>query len=77
LSINRIKTRVIFLISLTILITITSVIIAFEFNPKFYLLLLITFPLIYLSFKQSQKLSKAKLLMKLREEWGVSDSRLN
>jgi len=76
LSIDRIKTRVIFLISLTILITITSVIIAFELNPKFFLLLLITFPLTYLSFKQSQKLSKAKLLMKLREEWGVSDSRL-
>ena len=76
MSINRIKTRVIFLISLTILITITSVISALELNPKFYLLLLITFPLIYLSFKQSQKLSKAKLIIKLREEWGVSDSRL-
>lgn len=76
MSIDRIKTRVIFLISLTILITITSAIIASELNSKFYLLLFITFPLIYLSFKQSQKLRKAKLIIKLREEWGVSDSRL-
>jgi DNA mismatch repair ATPase MutS len=77
MSLDKIKTRAIFLISFTILIAITSVIVASELNATFYLLLLITIPLIYLAFKQFQKLSKTKLILKLRGEWGVSSSRLH
>jgi len=76
MNINRMKIKLFFLISLTIIITITSVIIASNLNTKYYLLLLITFPLIYLSFKQLQRLNKEKLIANLRKKWGVAESRL-
>ena len=73
---NRIKIKLVFLISLTIVIAITSVIIASNLNAKYYFLLLITFPLIYLSLKQDQRLNRAKLIANLRKKWGVAESRL-
>jgi len=49
---------------------------ASDLNTKYYLLLLVTLPLIYLSFKQYQRLNRAKLIANLRKKWGVAESRL-
>lgn len=73
---NSIKIKLVILISLTIVIIITSVAMASDLNTKYYLLLLITFPLIYLSLKQYQRLNRAKLIANFRKKWGVAESRL-
>jgi len=76
LNTNSIKIKLVILISLTIVIIFTSVIMASDLNTKYYLLLLVTLPLIYLSFKQYQRLNRAKLIANLRKKWGVAESRL-
>lgn len=76
LNINRIKIKLVFLVSLTTVITITSVIVASSLNTKYYLLLLIVVPLIYLLFKQHQRLNRAKLIVNLRKKWCVAESKL-
>jgi len=76
LNINREKIKLVFLIFLTIVITIISVIIASNLDIKYYLLLLTTLPLIYLSLKKYQRLNTAKLIVNLRKKWGVAESRL-
>ena len=68
------KIKLIFLISLTIIITIAFVIIASSLNAIYYLLILVTLPLIYLSLKQHQRLNRAKLIANLRKKWGVAES---
>jgi len=72
---NKIKIRLIILISSTIFITIVSVILASELNAKHYFLLLITLPFIYLSFQQYRRLNREKLITHLRKKWGVTESR--
>ncbi len=76
MNINSIKIKLVILISLTIVIIFTSVIMASDLNTKYYLLLLVTLPLIYLSFRQYQRLNRAKLIANLRKKWGVAESRL-
>jgi hypothetical protein len=76
LNTNSIKIRLVILTSLTIVIIITSVATASDLNTKYYLLLLITLPLIYLSLKQYQRLNRAKLVADIRKKWGVVESRL-
>jgi DNA mismatch repair ATPase MutS len=74
LNTNRMKIELVFLISLTIIITIALVIIASSLNARYYLLLIVTLPLIYLSLKQHQRLNRAKLIANLRKKWGVAES---
>ena len=76
MNINSIKIKLVILISLTIGIIFTSVIMASDLNTKYYLLLLVTLPLIYLSFRQNQRLNRAKLITNLRKKRGVAESRL-
>ena len=75
MNIHREKIKLILLISLTIIIAISSVIIASDLNIKYYLLLLLTLPLAYLSFKKHQKLNLSKIIADLRKVWGVAESR--
>ncbi|MDH5202977.1 MAG: hypothetical protein OEW69_06945 [Nitrospirota bacterium] len=76
MNINREEIRLVFFISLIIVITITSVILASDLNTKYYLILLLALPLIFISFKQYQRLNIAKLIANLRKKWGVAESRL-
>jgi len=76
LNIRRNKIKLIFLICLTIVITLVSLILAINLNTKYYLLLAATLSLVYLSLRQYQKLNKAKLITNFRENWGTVDSRL-
>ena len=76
LNIKRNKIKLILLICLTSVITIVSLIMAINFNTKYYLLLAATLPLIYLSLRQYQRFIKAKLITNFREKWGIADSRL-
>ncbi|MDH5203576.1 MAG: hypothetical protein OEW69_10025, partial [Nitrospirota bacterium] len=71
---NRMKIKLAFLISLTIIITIAFIIIASSLNTRYYLLLSVTLPLIYLSLKQHQRLNRAKLIANLRKKWGAAES---
>lgn len=75
MNIKKINITRAFLIFLTVFVAIVSVILASDLNANYFLLLFLTFPLIYLSFKQNQRLYKAKLIADLREKWGVPDSR--
>jgi DNA mismatch repair ATPase MutS len=75
-DIKRNKIKLIFLICLTIVITIVSLITAINLDTKYYLLLATTLPLIYLSVRQYQRFNKAELIANLREKWGLKDSRL-
>ena len=76
MNINREKIKQVFLISLTIVITITSIILATDLNTEYYFFLLIILPLIYLSLKQNQRLNRTKLITNLRKKWGCAESRL-
>jgi len=76
LNIKRNKIKLIFLICLTFVITIVSLITATNLNTKYYLLLAATLPLIYLSVRQYQRFIKAKLIANFREKWGIADSGL-
>lgn len=73
---KREKIKLAFLISLTITITITAVILASGLNTKYYFLLLLAIPLIFISSKQYQRLKLVKLIATLRKKWGVAESRL-
>lgn len=75
LNIKKIKTTRAFLIFLIVIVAIASVILASDLNSKYYWFLFATLPLIYLSFKQNQKLYRAKLIADLREKWGDPESR--
>jgi hypothetical protein len=75
LDIKKIKIARAFLIFLTVIVVIVSAVLASELNAKYYLLLFVALPLIYLSFKQYHKLNRAKLIADLREKWGVPESR--
>jgi len=75
-DIKRNKIKLIFLICLTIVITIVSLITAINLDTKYYFLLATTLPLIYLSVRQYQRFNKAELIANLREKWGLEDSRL-
>ena len=74
--IRKIKITRACLIFLTVFVAIVSVILASDLNAKYYLLLFVTLPLVYLSFKQNQRLYRAKLIADLREKWGIPESRL-
>lgn len=76
MNIKRNKIKLIFLICLTFVITIVSLITATNLNTKYYLLLAATLPLIYLSVRQYQRFIKAKLIANFREKWGIADSGL-
>ena len=76
MNIKRNKIKLIFLICLTIVITIVSLITAINLNTKYYLLLAATLPLIYLSLREYQRFNKEKLIANFREKWSIADSRL-
>ncbi len=76
LNVKRNKIKLILLICLTIVITIVSLIMAVNFNPKYYSLLAAALPFIYLSLRQYQRFNKAKLITNIREKWGTADLRL-
>jgi len=75
LNINRLKIRLIILVSIIIVIPFASVILASELNPIYYMVMLVSIPFFYLSFQQYHRLNKAKLISHLRKKWGVAESR--
>lgn len=75
MNISSIKIRLIILVTLIIIIPFASVILASELNPIYYMLLLVSIPIIYLALLQYQGLNKKKLISHLRKNWGVAESR--
>ncbi len=76
MNIKREKIKLVFIVSLTIVIAISAVITASNLDTKYYLLLLTTLPFIFLSFKRHQRLNTLKTIADLRKNWGVPESRI-